>query len=201
MIDVNNLKVAFGEKIVLDNININIEKGDFVIVTGESGCGKTTLLNCLMLLENYSGGDIIYNGKSYGEMSNREKVKTLKIDFGIVFQDFGLIEDMSVYSNLAFVKKNKSRVMEKLEEFNLDIDLNTKVSVLSGGEKQRLALVRVALKRCKIVFCDEPTGNLDDENTYIVMNYLKKMNESGQTIIMVTHDKRLKKYGNNIIEL
>lgn len=201
MIEVRDLEVSFGKKTVLKALNIEINSGDFVIITGESGCGKTTLLNCLMLLENYNEGDIIYNGKSYSKMSNREKIKVLKGDFGIVFQDFGLIEDYTVYQNLKFVKRGWTTVKETLQKFKLSIDLHTKVAVLSGGEKQRLALARIALKQSKVIFCDEPTGNLDGDNSIVVMDYLKQMNEEGVTIVMVTHDHSLLKYANKHIKL
>ncbi len=199
MFEVKNLSIDFSGRTIFENINFKIEEKDFVIIMGESGCGKTTLLNCLTMLECFSSGDIIYNNQSYNSLSNSKKIKILKQDFGIVFQDFGLIDDISVYKNLSFVNKNKSRVREALKEFNINVELNTKAAVLSGGEKQRLALARIALKRCKVIFADEPTGNLDDENEKTVMDYLKKLNENGKTVIVVTHNQALKSYANKVI--
>lgn len=196
MINVKDLNVSFGNKCVLKDVNLKIDEGDFIIITGESGCGKTTLLNCITMLEKYKSGSIEYNNISYSKLNNRSKIKILKNDFGIIFQDFGLIDELSVYKNLEFVNKNKSKIKEILDEFKLNIDLNTKVSLLSGGEKQRLALARIVLKKAKIIFADEPTGNLDEDNSKIVMDHLLKMNQKGTTIIVVTHDKSLLKYAN-----
>ncbi|MFV0499856.1 MAG: ABC transporter ATP-binding protein [Bacilli bacterium] len=201
MIKVENLNVSYGKKEVLKNVNITIDEQDFVIITGKSGCGKTTLINCLSMLEKYDSGVISYFGESYNQMSNRKKINILKRDFALIFQDFGLIEELSVYKNLSFVSQNKTRIREKLKDFNLDINLETKVSLLSGGEKQRLALARAVLKSSKVIFADEPTGNLDDKNSQIVMEFLTEMNKEGKTVVVVTHDLKMLDYANKVYEM
>lgn len=201
MIKIEKLNLSFKNKQVLKDVDLEINEKDFLIITGESGCGKTSLLNCISMLESYTSGDIVYKNQSYNSLSNKNKMNILKQDFGIVFQDFGMIDELSVYKNLAFVNKDKNQVKKSIEEFNINVELDTKVAVLSGGEKQRLALARIALKKCKVIIADEPTGNLDEENTGIVMDYLVKMNEKGKTVIMVTHDKNLLKYANKVYEL
>ncbi len=201
MIVVDKLNVSFGDKHVLKDVELEIKSQDFIIITGKSGCGKTTLLNCMTLLEKYDSGEISYMGNSYNKMNNHSKMKILKNNFGIIFQDFGLIEELSIYKNLNFINKNKWRLKEKLMEFDLDINLNMRVALLSGGEKQRLALARVALKKCDVIFADEPTGNLDEKNSIIVMDYLAKMNQQGKTIVVVTHDKSLLKYASKVYEM
>lgn len=201
MIKLIDLKKSYGSRVLFENVNFEVVNQDFVIVTGKSGCGKTTLLNCIAMLCNFSSGDIEYNGKLYSSLNNFRRMKILKQDFGIVFQDFGLIEDMSVYQNLKYINKDKNVIEKLLEDFNLNISLHSKVSILSGGEKQRLSLVRVVLKNSKVILADEPTGNLDEENKYVVMNHLKRLNEEGKTIIVVTHDQDLISYGNKRITL
>ncbi len=201
MIKLIDLKKSYGSRVLFDDINFEIEDQDFVIVTGQSGCGKTTLLNCIAMLCKFSDGDIEYNGKFYSKLSNIKRMRILKRNFGIVFQDFGLIEDMTVYQNLRYINKDKKVIKKLLEDFNLNISLQSKVSILSGGEKQRLSLVRVVLKNCKVILADEPTGNLDDENKFVVMDHLKRLNEKGKTVIVVTHDQDLIKYGNKRIIL
>ncbi len=201
MIDIKDLNISFGDKSVIKDLNYKICEKDFVVITGESGCGKTTLLNCLSFLEKYDSGDIVFEGKSYNKMKTNSKTRILKNSFGIIFQDFGMIDDKTVYENISFVETNKSKIREMLKSFNLDVKLSTPVSVLSGGEKQRLALVRVALKKCRIIFADEPTGNLDEENSMALMKYLESMNKKGVTVVMVTHDKSLIKYSNKHLVL
>lgn len=201
MIKVENLCVSFGEKDVIKDLTFEIEKGDFVVITGQSGCGKSTLLNCLTFLEKYNSGTISYNDQEYSNLSNRKKLKILKNEYGIIFQDFGLLDDLSVYKNMAFVNKNESRIQEALDKFNLDIQLKENVAHLSGGEKQRLALVRIYLKKVNVIFADEPTGNLDEKNSENVIDTLRQLHKQGKTVIIVTHEEKYKKYATKCIEL
>lgn len=202
MIEIRNLYKAFGEKILFDNFNINIDSGDFVVFSGASGCGKTTLLNMIGGLEQIDKGSIIVDGMEISKKKNLHKYYSEKV--GFLFQNFALIEDKTVNENLKIIRsKNLSGVAieEALQKVGLEDKLNSKVYTLSGGEQQRIALARLMIKKCKLILADEPTGSLDKENANDVMNILKGLNEEGKTVLIVSHDEKIKKSGKRIVNI
>jgi cell division transport system ATP-binding protein len=180
-------------KQAIRDASFEIEKGEFVFFMGESGAGKTTLLKMLYKAQTPSNGDIIVFGK------NIKKIKqtTLRRNIGVVFQTFELLENKTALENISYVlecygkspSKAKSLAKEKMKMLGLEGKEKQFPHELSGGEKQRIAIARAIINDPQILICDEPTGNLDDDNADNVMKYLKEINEKGTTILMATHNK------------
>ncbi len=202
MIKIENLKKSFGERVLFQNVNFNIESGEFLILKGESGCGKTTLLNMVGALEDPDSGKIFIDDKNIFDRKNQMWLYGEKI--GFLFQNFALIEHKTVSENLNIIKKkyrSEITIEKSLEKVGLADKLDSKVYTLSGGEQQRVALARLMLKKCDIILADEPTGSLDRENADKVIEILKTMNSQGKTIIMVTHDELYQKIGTHYIKI
>ena len=203
MIKFEKVSKAFGEHILFRGLTFEIADGEFVIFSGASGCGKTTLLNMIGGLEKLSGGTILVDGIDISKRSNQLEYFRSKV--GFLFQNFALVENKTVRQNLELVrKKNRSEVSieQAVERVGLSDKLDAKVYTLSGGEQQRIALARLMVKKCDLILADEPTGSLDKANAEKIMQILKALNtEQGKTVIMVTHDEELKKQGSRVIEL
>lgn len=202
MIELNNISKAFGNKIIFENYSLVIDDGDFIVVTGESGCGKTTLLNIIGSLESVDSGNVVADGLDISKKSNQTEY--LKNQVGFLFQNFALVDNKTVSKNLDIVKKScrsKVSIDQALEAVGLSDKKEQKVYSLSGGEQQRIALARLMVKKCKYIIADEPTGSLDRKNAQIVISILKKFNEEGKTIILATHDEDLKNVGGRLISL
>lgn len=202
MIDISHLDKRFEEKVLFSDFSLQIENSEFVMLTGESGCGKTTLLNMIGSLEPVDKGEIYVNG--YNVAQRKKQRDYLQKVTGFLFQNFGLVEHKTVKENLELVQK-KCRsgisIAEALERVGLEAYINQPVYMLSGGEQQRVALARLMYKQCSVVLADEPTGSLDRRNTALVMHHLNELHQSGKTIIMVTHDLSLVSYASQVIKL
>ncbi len=203
MIKFEKVSKAFGEHILFCGLTFEIADGEFVIFSGASGCGKTTLLNMIGGLEKLSGGTILVDGIDISKRSNQLEYFRSKV--GFLFQNFALVENKTVRQNLELVrKKNRSEVSieQAVERVGLSDKLDAKVYTLSGGEQQRIALARLMVKKCDLILADEPTGSLDKANAEKIMQILKALNtDQGKTVIMVTHDEELKRQGSRVIEL
>ncbi len=205
MISLINISKKFKDKSVINKLNLKVSKGEFIAITGNSGSGKTTLLNIMGLLEKPDSGDVVINGV---KNPNGKQVRILQRDFyGYLFQNYALIENETVESNLKIALKyqkninHTEKINEALESVGLKGHNKKKIYELSGGEQQRVALARVILKKCEIIFADEPTGNLDKENRDIVFEILKRLNDEGKTIVFVTHDLDLAERAKRVIKL
>lgn len=193
---------SFEDKVVFDDFNCRIGKGEFVIITGESGCGKTTLLNMIGGLEPVSTGTIRVNDLDITDTKNLKMY--YRDTVGFVFQNFALVEQKTVKENLEMVHpkgKTDMTIEEALETVGLEDTLQQKVYALSGGEQQRIALARLRLKNCQLILADEPTGSLDHKNGQMVMEALHQLNREGKTVLMVTHDTSLIQSGDRLIKL
>lgn len=203
MIEIKNISKKMGNKQLYQNFSIDIPDQSFVVITGESGCGKTTLLNMIGGIETIDTGDIWINGKSVKSYSKRYLFRD---EIGFLFQNFALVEYKTVKQNLSMVlDKSEANLSIKevlkrvgLEGFGFE---NKKVYQLSGGEQQRVALARLMLKKCNVILADEPTGSLDEKNSALVMELLHSLNEQGKTIIMVTHNMKYVKEATMVINL
>ena len=209
IIELKNITKAFGDNIVLKDVDIKVSKGSMTAITGESGCGKTTLLNIIGLLEDFDKGTLKIANQKFKSNSLKNKVPLLRNTISYLFQNFALIDNQSVSYNLdialKYVKKSKQEKHEMkvkaLEDVGLKGFLNRKVYQLSGGEQQRVAIARAMLKPSEIILADEPTGSLDIKNKSNVMEFLKLLNNSGKTIVIVTHDSDVAAMCNNILVL
>ncbi len=202
MIKLDKVSKAFGDHVLFSGVTFDIQDGDFVIFSGASGCGKTTMLNMIGGIEPLSGGKIIVDGSDITK--RKGKLEYFRSKVGFLFQNFALVENKTVKKNLEMVrKKNRSgtTVEQALERVGLSDKINAKVYTLSGGEQQRVALARLMIKECDIILADEPTGSLDKNNANKIMCILKQLNDEGKTVIMVTHDEELKEQGKTLIEL
>lgn len=199
MISVQHVTKTYkGSSVALDDISVEVEKGEFVFFVGPSGSGKSTFIRLLLKEEEPSAGTIYVAGKSLGNMSTW-RVPTLRRNIGTVFQDFKLLTERTVFQNVAFalevIGKPKhvvdQRVPEILELVGLGDKLNSFPDELSGGEQQRVSIARAAVNRPLIMLCDEPTGNLDPATSVDIMKLLDRINRLGTTIVMATHDSAI----------
>jgi len=198
MIAFINTDLDLGKRPIFRNLNLTIQPGELVYIVGRSGSGKTTLLKSLYMEVKPSKGEVIVNGLSSRKV-RRRKIAMLRRKLGIVFQDFRLLEDRNVYDNLAFVLKVtgtkhsliKEKVMTALKEVGLENSAKEMVENLSGGEQQRVAIARALVGNPIAIIADEPTGNLDPETSLEILKYLKKINDSGISVIIGTHDYEL----------
>lgn len=213
MIQIENLKKSFKteevETLALNNVNLKVEKGEFVAVMGPSGCGKSTLLNIIGLLDNPTSGTYNFSGHEVGNLKERNRTGMRTGNLGFVFQSFNLIDELTVYKNvelpLIYLKigkaERKQKVMEVLERMKIAHREKHFPQQLSGGQQQRVAIARAVVTNPKLILADEPTGNLDSKNGIEVMNLLTELNQGGATIIMVTHSDRDSHYAHRIVNL
>lgn len=213
MICVNDLdKTYYGKGVetqVLKKLNIRIEQGAFVCILGKSGCGKTTLLNILGLLDNATNGRYELDGIDVTGLNRSSLAKLRNSKFGFIFQEYHLIPELNVLENVCVPlgyagigrKKRENISLKLLEELGLTEKIKKYPSQLSGGEKQRVAIARAISNNPSIILADEPTGSLDQKNGAIVMEILKGLHKRGVSIIMVTHDISLSKYSTQIIQI
>ncbi len=204
IIELNKITKAYGDKVILSQYDLSVDEGQFVMLYGKSGIGKSTLLNIIGLIDCPDHGSYILDGEKVNFKNEKQLSLLRNTKIGIVFQMYYLIPKLTVLENvltpLLYQKKSdikgfKARAEELLEELSLKNKVNQIVDSLSGGEKQRVALARALITDPKIVVCDEPTGNLDAENTQIIMEILKRHSEKeNKTIIMVSHNFSLNQY-------
>ena len=195
--------------IALRKVNLKVEKGDFIAIMGPSGCGKTTLLNILGMIDNISEGKYLFFGQDITSLSEKEKASIRKRNIGFVFQNFNLIEELTVYENIELPllylgwkrKDRKARVEEIIEKMGISHRKNLFPVQLSGGQQQRVAVARAVVSNPTLLLADEPTGNLDSMHGEEVMTMLNDLNKSGTTIIMVTHSRRDASYSRRVIHL
>lgn len=202
MIHLTNVYKSYDKQsYVLKDLSLEIEKGDLVSIMGESGSGKTTLLNIIGTLDYLSEGMYLFDSMDLSKISQKKLSKMRNKKIGFVFQQYYLIPYLTVYYNVMMPlqyskmkrKEKQEKVMKALSMLGIDNLKDKKINHLSGGEMQRVAIARAIVNEPDLLLCDEPTGNLDEKNTKIVLDTLNKLNENGTTIILVTHNKWLAK--------
>ncbi len=213
MIKTKNLKRTYVtdevETTALNNVNIEINEGEFIAIMGPSGCGKSTLLNILGLLDNPSGGEYVFAGQEVSKHSERQRASLRKANIGFVFQSFNLIDELTVYENVELPlfylgvssSDREKRVTAVLEQMQVMHRKGHFPQQLSGGQQQRVAVARAIIAGPKLILADEPTGNLDSAHGTEVMKILSDLNEAGTTIVMVTHSAHDAEYSHRIINL
>ena len=213
LIELKGLTKRYGygdtESFALKDFDLTIKRGEFIMIMGPSGCGKTTLLNIIGLLDRATRGDYILNGENVASISARRQAKLRAKKIGFVFQNFNLIEDLTVIDNVAlplvYTGYSKTAQLKNasnaLKRFHLNEREYYLPYQLSGGQQQRVAIARAIVGDPEIILADEPTGNLDSRSSHIVMEELKAIHEEGNTIIMVTHNPALTSYATRVINM
>lgn len=213
MIEVKNLKKSFkdGDSTteVLKGIDFTAKSGEFIAIMGRSGAGKSTLLYQISLLDEPTSGEIFIDNKNMSSLSISEKTSFRLANLGYVFQDYALLPEMTALENVALPllmqnipeKKAYEKATEHLIKVGLEKRLNNLPSKLSGGEQQRVSIARAIAHEPKILFADEPTANLDNESSRIIMDIFRELHKEGQTIIMVTHEVEYSKFAERIVHL
>lgn len=214
VIELKNLQKRYKvgkEKLhVLKSINLTINQGEFVMIMGKSGSGKTTLLNILGFLDKFDDGSYFFEYKNVTNLNENKRSEFRNTNIGFVFQQFNLVETLNVFQNVELPmiynskfskKERKERVEKNLKVVGILDKVKQKPLQLSGGQQQRVAIARALVNDPQIIFADEPTGALDSETGIEIMNLLKSLNDSGKTVIMVTHDPDLTHYATKLINL
>ena len=197
------------ETVALENVNIQIKKGEFVAVMGPSGCGKSTLLNIIGLLDKPSGGTVTIGGTSGNDMKDGEMAEFRNSTIGFVFQSFHLISSLSVIDNVEMpllyagmnARSRRARAEEVLRQVGMSHRMRHLPSQLSGGQCQRVAIARAIACNPSLILADEPTGNLDSKMSAEIMQILLDLNKEGRTIVMVTHNEQQAQQTHRIIRL
>lgn len=201
MIKATNITHYYNKDLALDNINLEINKGEFIAIVGQSGSGKSTLLSILSTLLKPSSGDLKFNDLDYSDIKDIDKFRRENI--GFIFQFHYLINYLTVKENIQIAKENaqENEIKELLELLNISEIINKFPDEISGGQRQRVAIARALINKPSVIFADEPTGNLDSKNSQNVFNIFKDLAKNGSTIVVATHDMFLAKQANKIYEV
>lgn len=201
MIQLRNVYKQYKDVYALQNINLDIMSSEFVFLTGSSGAGKSTLMKLLYREEIPTSGTVMIGNINIAKLPN-DRVPNIRRCMGIVFQDYKLLQNISVYDNISLVirtlgmrsKEIQERVMGALKVVGLSNKMNAKPCELSGGEQQRVSIARAIVNGPPLLIADEPTGNLDPKNSMEIMQILEQINDKGITVIVSTHDKEIVNY-------
>lgn len=193
----------------LHEVNLTLAEGDFLVVRGPSGGGKSTLLSVMGLLEDLTSGDIFFKGRNVSLASEEEKARLRRDVFGFVFQSFNLVGQLSVLENVMLPLKlqgaapadQRAKAMAMLERVDLSHRVSHFPDQLSGGQQQRVAIARAFGTNPSVVFADEPTGNLDSENGALVMRLLTEMHQAGSSVVLVTHEEKYEALGTHVVHM
>jgi putative ABC transport system ATP-binding protein len=201
MIKVSNLTHYYNKDLALENINLEIQKGEFVAIIGESGSGKSTLLSILSTLLKPTNADLFFEDKNYKDIKDIDSFRRDSI--GFIFQFHYLINYLSVKENilLANEKASNEEIYNLLKSLHIENLIDKYPNEISGGQRQRVAIARALINNPKVIFADEPTGNLDSKNSLNVFELFKNLTQKGTTIIVATHDKELASLANKIYEV
>ena len=213
MIHLKNIEKVYRtstiETLALNNINLDIKKGEFISIMGPSGCGKSTLLNVMGLLDEPSKGTVELDGQAVTQYRDKELARLRNQKIGFIFQSFHLINDLTVIDNVEIPllyrdsngKPRQAYAQEALAKVGLSNRMKHFPKQLSGGQKQRVAIARAIVGNPDIILADEPTGNLDSAMGNEIMNILQQLNTDGATIVMVTHDEQMAKRTHRLVRL
>ncbi|GAB4124285.1 MAG: ABC transporter ATP-binding protein [Raineya sp.] len=213
LVQLNQIKKTYiSEQVATDalkGINMNIQERDFLAIMGPSGCGKSTLLNIIGLLDIPTEGEVLFKGQKMSKLSERQRADFRKKHIGFIFQNFNLIDDLSVYENIELPlmylsypsKERKQIVINLMQELKIAHRASYYPRQLSGGQQQRVAICRALAVQPDLLLADEPTGNLDSQNSEEVMQILWRLNQQGTTIVMVTHSLQDAEYARHTVKL
>lgn len=213
LLEIKNLKKVYTARFsnqqteALSTVNFSVEKGEFVSIMGESGSGKTTLLNIISTLDEATGGEVYLDGKPLSNIKDKEISAFRRNTLGFVFQDFNLLDNFTIKDNILLplvlsktpVAEMEERLVPIVRKLGIEAHINKYPYEVSGGQKQRVAVARALITQPKIILADEPTGALDSKASQNLMEILKGINETGQTILMVTHSTRVASFSSRVL--
>lgn len=213
LLEIKNLKKVYTARFsnqqteALSTVNFSVEKGEFVSIMGESGSGKTTLLNIISTLDEATGGEVYLDGKPLSNIKDKEISAFRRNTLGFVFQDFNLLDNFTIKDNILLplvlsktpVAEMEERLIPIVRKLGIESHINKYPYEVSGGQKQRVAVARALITQPKIILADEPTGALDSKASQNLMEILKGINETGQTILMVTHSTRAASFSSRVL--
>ncbi|MFA7091727.1 MAG: ABC transporter ATP-binding protein [Arcobacteraceae bacterium] len=201
MIKISNVNHSYHTDMALENINLTIQKGEFIAITGESGSGKSTLLSIVSTLLKPTSGELFFDNQNYNEIKNIDTFRQHNI--GFIFQFHYLINYLNVQENIQIAneKATEKEILALLESLGIKELAHRFANQISGGQKQRVAIARALVNHPKVIFADEPTGNLDSKNSQKVFDLFKHLSQNGTTVIVATHDKSLALQAHRIIEV
>jgi len=206
ILTLNGISKIYGELKALDNINLNVEKGEWVAIMGPSGSGKTTMMNIIGCMDKASIGQLVLAGQDISTLSSKELTQIRRDKIGLIFQQFHLVNYLTALENVMMAQyyhsmPDEEEAMEVLESVGLKDRAKHLPNQLSGGEQQRVCIARALVNHPDIILADEPTGNLDEKNEFIVMDIFEKLHNKGSSIIVVTHDQEVGDEAERIIRL
>ncbi|MEK3988500.1 putative bacteriocin export ABC transporter [Robertmurraya sp. FSL R5-0851] len=209
IVKLENICQEFNDNAVIENISFSINYGEMVAIIGKSGKGKTTLLNIMGLISKPSDGDLYLFNKKNVDINSKEAMLLRRNKIGYLFQNYGLVEDETVKWNLNIAleykklskKDREQKIKEALEMLQLEHLMDKHVYKLSGGEQQRVAMLKLYLQESQLILADEPTGSLDKENRDVIIQMLKDANSQGKTIVIVTHDDHIAQICSRVINI
>lgn len=213
LLEIKNLKKVYTARFsnqqteALSTVNFSVEEGEFVSIMGESGSGKTTLLNIISTLDEATGGEVYLDGKPLSNIKDKEISAFRRNTLGFVFQDFNLLDNFTIKDNILLplvlskipVAEMEERLIPIVRKLGIEAHINKYPYEVSGGQKQRVAVARALITQPKIILADEPTGALDSKASQNLMEILKGINETGQTILMVTHSTRAASFSSRVL--
>ncbi|MFV0480622.1 MAG: ABC transporter ATP-binding protein [Campylobacteraceae bacterium] len=205
-VELINIEKKFGDVVALDDINLHVNKGEWVSIMGPSGSGKTTLLNILSLMDTPTNGEYLLDGDDASKLDEAKQLIIRREKIGLIFQQFHLIPYLNALENVMLAQYYHSSVDEEsakevLGKVGLTHRLTHRPRELSGGEQQRLCIARSLINNPEILLADEPTGNLDEENEKVVLKLFQKLKEEGKTIILITHNPELGNFADRVVYL
>ncbi len=206
VLELKNIGKRFGDVVALEGINLAVHQGEWVSIMGPSGSGKSTLLNILSLMDHPSNGEYLLLGEESGSLNEQQQLLVRREKIGLIFQQFHLIPYLNALENVMIAQYYHSSIDEEdarkaLERVGLSHRLTHRPSELSGGEQQRLCIARALINEPEIVLADEPTGNLDAQNEEIILELFCKLRSEGKTLVLITHNPELGKYGDKVVRL
>ncbi len=206
ILTLNGISKIYGELKALDNINMSVEKGEWVAIMGPSGSGKTTMMNIIGCMDKASIGQLVLAGQDISTLSSKELTQIRRDKIGLIFQQFHLVNYLTALENVMMAQyyhsmPDEEEAMEVLESVGLKDRAKHLPNQLSGGEQQRVCIARALVNHPDIILADEPTGNLDEKNEFIVMDIFEKLHNKGSSIIVVTHDQEVGDEAERIIRL
>lgn len=206
ILTLNGISKIYGELKALDDINMNVEKGEWVAIMGPSGSGKTTMMNIIGCMDKASIGSVVLAGQDISTLSPKELTQIRRDKIGLIFQQFHLVNYLTAVENVMMAQyyhsmPDEEEAMEVLEAVGLKDRAKHLPNQLSGGEQQRVCIARALVNHPAIILADEPTGNLDEKNEYIVMDIFERLHNKGASIIVVTHDQEVGDEAERIIRL